>query len=83
MTVLASDQLNGFNMSRKVPRGKDWNEDLFNKTLPLGDEKTVPLDKLFTTLQVSSDESFPEAAKSPAGNEELSHDDEGFKGPGR
>ena len=82
LTVLASDQLKGFNMSRKVPKSKDWNEDLFNKTLPLGDEATVPLDKLFTTPQVSSDESFPEAAKSPAGNEELSHDDAGFKGPG-
>ena len=85
LTLLASDQLKGFNMSRKVPKNKDWNEDLWKKTedhLQIGDEKTVPLDKLFATPQVSNDGSFPEEAKSPAGNEELSHDETGFKGPG-
>ena len=85
LTVLASDQLKGFEMSRKVPKDKDWNRDLWEKIenrLPIGDEKTVPLDKLFTTPQVSNDGSFPEAAKSPAGNEELNHDETGFKGPG-
>ena len=85
LTVLASDQLKGFEMSRKVPKDKDWNRDLWKKIenrLPVGDEATVPLDKLFTTPQVSSDESFPDDAKSPTGNEELSHDETGFKGPG-
>ena len=82
LTLLATDQLKGFDMSRKVPKGKDWNEDLFDKALPAGDEATVPLDKLFTTPQVHNDGSFPEEAKSPSGNEELNHDDEGFKGPG-
>ena len=85
LALLATDQLKGFNMSRKVPQNKDWNEDLWEKIenrLPIGDEKTVPLDKLFTTPQVHDDGSFPEAAKSPAGNEELNHDETGFKGPG-
>ncbi len=68
---------------RLMPICKDFNADLVaGKMLLPGDESDVPLDKLFKAKQAEDPGAFPGDAKSPAGNDELDHDDDGFKGPG-